>query len=136
VLRIEKQLSFPGDLASVAAAREQILQYVREYCWDEADEIDLQIALQEALANAALHGCGDDPNKTIYCTLEADPTNVSFVIRDPGPGFNYERIANPAHFESTTLEHGRGIALMRSLVDEVSFARGGSEVRLCKHLTC
>jgi anti-sigma regulatory factor (Ser/Thr protein kinase) len=33
-------------------------------------------------------------------------------------------------------ELGRGIALMRGVVDEVTFARGGSEVRLCKHPAC
>jgi len=133
-LAMRKELSLPGDLASVAAAREQLLQLVREYCWDEADEIDLRIAVQEALANAALHGCGDDASKTIHCVVEADPTSVTLIVRDPGPGFDYQRLADPARFEATTLQHGRGIALMRSLVDELTFAHDGSEIRLCKHL--
>lgn len=130
------EFSFPGDVNSAAASREQVMQFVREHCWEVSDEIDLTIALQEALVNAALHGCQDDADKQIHCSVQIQPTRASFIISDPGPGFDYERIADPKYFESSTLEHGRGIALLRSVVDDVSFHNGGSEVRFSKHLSC
>jgi serine/threonine-protein kinase RsbW len=135
---IIQQFSFPGDLRSIPDSREQILQYVRQHCagQSEADEIDLTIALQEALANAALHGCSDDSSKRICCSVQVEPAKVSFVICDPGQGFDYERISDPNRFESSTAEHGRGIALMRSVVDDISFHQGGTEVRFSKRLTC
>ena len=129
-----RELTFPGDLQSVPASREQVMQFVREYCSDETDEIDLMIALHEALVNAALHGCGNDASKTIHCSLEIQPAKVCVIVRDPGPGFDFERIADPDRFDTTRLEHGRGIALMRGVVDEVSFSRSGSEVRLVKRM--
>jgi len=110
------------------------MQFAGSYCLDEADEMDLLIALQEALANAALHGCGNDASKSIHCCVNADASTLCFVIRDPGPGFDFERIADPSQFGPSTLEHGRGIPLMRAVVDGVIFAHGGSEIRLCKRL--
>jgi len=127
---------FPGDLESIWASREEVMRWLRQYGCDEGDEIDLRVALQEALANAALHGCGNDATKTIYCSAEIEPSKASIVIRDPGPGFDFQTAADPKRFSPTTLERGRGIALMRSMVDEVTFARGGSEVRLCKRMGC
>ena len=47
----------------------------------------LMIALQEALANAVLHGCGDDPAKQVHCIVSVDPAEINIVLRDPGPGF-------------------------------------------------
>lgn len=132
---ISRQFVFAGDTDSVPAAREQVMQFVREHCWDEADEIDLMLAVQEALANAALHGCSNDPAKQVECSVAIDGSNVTIVVRDPGPGFDVDKIADPAKFGITSSEHGRGIALMRGVVDEVSFAHGGAEVRLRKHLS-
>jgi len=131
-----REFTFPGDLRSIPASREQVMQYVREHCTDEADEIDLMIGVHEALVNAALHGCGDDASKTIHCSVEIQPSSVCMVVRDWGPGFDFERVADPARFDTSTLEHGRGIALMRGVVDEVTFAGGGSEVRLMKRMNC
>ena len=133
---VRREFAFPGDVQSVAESREQVMQCVREYCQGEAEEIDLTLALQEALANAALHGCGNDAGQTIHCVIEIGPGQISCVVRDPGHGFNFARVADPAGFHATTLEHGRGIALMRAMVDELSFAGGGSEVRFRKRMNC
>lgn len=86
--------------------------------------------------NAALHSCGDDPGKQVECAVELQPDRAVFTIRDPGPGFDYERVADPDRFEATTLHHGRGIALICSVVDDVTFLNGGSEILFTKRLRC
>jgi anti-sigma regulatory factor (Ser/Thr protein kinase) len=128
-----REFSFPGDIASVPESREQVMQFVRDHCHDEAVQIDILIALQEALANAALHGCGDDPKKRIRCTVAAGTSDITISVCDPGPGFDLAS-ADPDNYNGTTLNHGRGICLMRSLMTEVTFARGGAEVQLRKHI--
>lgn len=128
-----KEFEFPGSLASVAESREQVMQFVSQHCADEGERIDILVALQEALANAALHGCGDDTAKRIACSVEASPSEIVISVRDPGTGFD-PALADPDNFAATNLPSGRGIRLMRSLMTEVGFERGGSEVRLHKHL--
>jgi anti-sigma regulatory factor (Ser/Thr protein kinase) len=128
-----KEFAFAGVLAMVPEHREQVMQFVDLHCPDEGDRIDLLVAVQEALANAALHGCHDDPAKIIRCVVDATATDITIAVCDPGPGFPMDR-ADPEKYQVTKLSHGRGIVLMRSLVDEVKFARNGAEIVLRKHL--
>ena len=95
--------------------------------------MDILVAVQEALANAALHGCHDDPASRIHCVVTADADEITIAVRDPGPGFNLEK-ADPDKYQVTKLTHGRGICLMRSLMTDVSYARGGAEIRLRKRI--
>lgn len=126
-----KEFEFPGVLASVPECREQVMEFVTAHCPDEGDQIDLLVAIQEALANAALHGCKDDPAKRIQCRVTASANEITVAVRDPGPGFDLQR-ADADKYVATTLSHGRGICLMRSLVTEVSFAHHGAEILLRK----
>ena len=109
------------------------MEFVKEYCPDEADQIDILVALQEALANAALHGCKDDPAKKIRCIVTTDGLEITISVRDPGSGFDLA-LADPENYQLTSLTHGRGIYLIRSLMSEVMFANGGSEILMRKRI--
>ncbi len=128
-----REFEFPGTLAAVPDSRERIMQFVAQYCPDEEAQIDILVAVQEALANAALHGCSDDPAKTIHCTATVDASDVTITVRDPGRGFDLAP-ANPDNYTATKSRNGRGICLIGSLMTEVSFARGGSEIRMRKRV--
>jgi anti-sigma regulatory factor (Ser/Thr protein kinase) len=130
-----REFDFPGVLASVPESRDQVMRFVNEHCPDEGDQIDILVALQEALANAALHGCHDDPLKRIHCTAAVSESDITITVRDPGPGFDLA-LADPENFAATTLSHGRGICLMRSLMTEVTFAHRGAEIRMRKRVHC
>jgi len=109
------------------------MQFVVEHGPGEDDQSDILVALQEALANAALHGCRDDPTNQIHCTVVIEGSDIVITVRDPGPGFAVA-LADPESYQATTPSHGRGICLMRSLMTEVKFAHGGTEIRLRKRL--
>ena len=128
-----REFEFPGVLANVSEYRDRVMEFVAEHCPDEGDQIDILVALQEALANAALHGCKDDPAKLIRCTVSVSESEVVIRVRDPGPGFDLA-MADPENYKVTTLTHGRGICLMQSLMSEVTFARHGSEIVLRKRM--
>ncbi len=129
-----REFVFPGVLALVPEFGNQVMEFVSAHCPHESDQIDIFVALQEALANAALHGCKDDPARKIRCVVTAGDSLITVTVRDPGPGFD-PQLADAENFRATTLSHGRGICLMRSLMSSVEFAHHGSEVRLTKHLT-
>src|SRR5215472_18828769 len=96
-----KAFRFRGVLAEVPEHREEVMAFVNEHCGDEGDRIDILVALQEALANAALHGCKDDPAKMIRCTVSAGESDIVISIRDPGPGFDLA-LADPENYQVTT----------------------------------
>ena len=127
-----KEVVFTADHAAMIAARESILDFLRDYVAGEQEEIDLMLTLQEALANAVLHGCKSDPSKTVRCAVSIDPSAINIVVRDPGDGFNTSIASDSSDDGSNLSEHGRGIFLMRSLMDEVSYRHQGSELHLKK----
>ena len=130
--RISKEFVFPGDVDSLAPSRQAMMDFLAPYCSSEAEEIDLFITLQEALANAVFHGCENDASKTIHCRVEIDPSAIVITIRDPGPGFDPYNATQSTDDGTNTTTHGRGIYLMRSLMDEVTYLHRGTELHLRK----
>jgi serine/threonine-protein kinase RsbW len=98
-------------------------------------QAELEIALREALANAVLHGNQQDETKRVLVRAYCDPSQ-GFVIavRDEGPGFDPAQVPDPRGKDRLHLSHGRGIFLMRELMDHIEHRKGGREVVLFKKL--
>jgi serine/threonine-protein kinase RsbW len=96
-------------------------------------EIEVELALAEALSNAVVHGNRVDPDKWVHVRCSCDSEEgVSIVVRDEGRGFDPDRAPGstaPGGFRSP---RGRGILIMQSYMDGVSFENGGTEVHLRK----
>jgi serine/threonine-protein kinase RsbW len=97
------------------------------------DEQFVELALREALSNAMLHGNRLEAGKLVHirCCCEFGH-GVFIVVRDQGHGFDPSNVPNPLAVENLGAEHGRGIHLMKLAMDEVSFERQGTEVRMRK----
>ena|SRR3984893_16284494 len=57
---------------------------------------------------------------------------ISLVVKDQGKGFDPNAVPDPTAAENISADHGRGIWLMKTVMDEVSFERRGTEVRMRK----
>src|SRR5262245_34158304 len=124
---------------------------------DEASVIRVCIALEEALRNAMFHGNleltseqreGDAAeyqrliaersrsapyaDRQLEVTIEITPTKGQFVIRDQGPGFDPSRLPDPTDPENLEKVSGRGLLLMRTFMDEVTFNASGNQVTMIK----
>jgi serine/threonine-protein kinase RsbW len=96
-------------------------------------QAEIALALTEAVVNAVVHGSGADSNKTVRCVVGCDRSGgVIIAIRDSGPGFDPAGVADPLSQEGLERDHGRGLHLIRQLMDEVSFAHNGTEIRMWK----
>ncbi len=112
------------------------MHVVKQLPFSQEQEEDIRLAVYEALANAMIHGNGSDPQKdvAVACFFEHNNSkDVVIVIRDEGNGFDPDAIPDPRSGKGLYLSHGRGIYLMRRLVDEVAYFDGGCEVQLRKH---
>ena len=93
----------------------------------------VELALREAITNAILHGNRFEPRKLVHVRCCCDfGKGVFILVRDQGPGFDPNNVPNPLAVENLGAEHGRGIHLMKLAMDEVSFERQGTEVRMRK----
>jgi anti-sigma regulatory factor (Ser/Thr protein kinase) len=117
----------------IAALVDGIMGFISESGSGTGHEPDIALALQEALANAVVHGAAGDASKIVYCVVGCAPgAGVMIVVRDPGTGFNPQQIANPLSPVGLVAAHGRGVHLIRQLMDDVQFERDGTQIRMSK----
>jgi CheY-like chemotaxis protein/anti-sigma regulatory factor (Ser/Thr protein kinase) len=126
------------------------LQFVREMEPElpEAEREKVALAFREILFNAVEHGGGNDPNVHVTVTYMRADGALLFRVRDPGPGFSFNKLrhsalSNPA---DSPAEHainrdklgmrpgGFGILLTRAFVDELLYNEKGNEALLIKYL--
>jgi serine/threonine-protein kinase RsbW len=132
-LQVTVRKLVPGRLEALSPAVEEVMAEVRQMECARGKEFEIETALREALANAIRHGCGNDPDKTVELCAACDPARgMLLVVRDPGPGFDPALIPSPVRGQNVFRHHGRGIYLINQLMDEVSFERGGTEIRMLK----
>jgi serine/threonine-protein kinase RsbW len=109
---------------------ERILRAVAPGGFDEDRRTDLAVALSEALSNAAVHGHGLDSRRRVAVTVEVEPGRAVVEVTDRGRGFDAGGVGDPTEDERKLLSGGRGIFLMRRLVDRVEYNESGNTVRL------
>lgn len=86
---------------------------------DQGD--NLAIAVTEAAGNAIVHGNKRDPEKNVTIHFKITNKAVITEVRDQGSGFDPKNLANPLKPENIMKENGRGIFILKSLMDKVSF---------------
>ena len=131
---VELRQSLPSKVAAISSFIEQLMRFILNFRSANRCEGDIQMALHEALANAVIHGNGENSCKKVYvmcrCYMDGE---VSITVRDEGRGFDSSAVPDPTFRENLLFTHGRGIYLMKTLMDEVSFEEGGSVVRMRKN---
>ena len=106
---------------------------------DSCDDVELiGLAIREALSNALIHGNRYDVEKPITISVTIKDDGSLFVsVKDFGSGFDPNALPNPLAVENLLRNHGRGIFLMRQLMDEVEFSFDhGTEVRMRRTQKC
>jgi len=127
-------LCVPGDSNAIGIVTDTIVQALEEFGIAEEKRLEIQLAVQEALANAVVHGCKNDSTEEVRCRVQADDSGgVMITVTDPGPGFSPERLPDPKKAERLQADHGRGVYLIRQLMDEVSFHNGGRQIIMRKY---
>jgi len=122
-----------ADVGAIQPVVKGVMHIIQGMKCGTGKEFQIELALQEALANAIVHGCGNDPSKNVeFCVACDESRGLLIVVRDPGPGFDPASIPNPTIGENVFSEHGRGIFLVNQLMDEVHFERGGTEIHMRK----
>jgi serine/threonine-protein kinase RsbW len=126
-------MTIPADPLAIPTITDGVMQVLQDRKWPEERTIQVELALQEALANAIRHGCKGDRSRQVQCVINfAESGEILVVVRDPGTGFDATRVPNPLAGENILKSSGRGIFLINQLMDEVAFRDGGRELQMRK----
>ncbi len=128
-------LEIPTDVRSIEHAVEYVMQrcqtceaYRKRLRWN------FRVGLTEALTNAMLYGNEHDPSKRVRVEVALQNGRLEARITDQGGGFDPSAIPDPTEGENILKSGGRGLYLMRQLLDEVSYNDRGNQVTLVLRL--
>lgn len=125
-------LELSNDPRIIGEAVQQVVDRSLAAGFDDADRLrlNLRVSVTEALANAMLNGNQKDPSKRVR--LEARLRSDRLVIRvtDEGGGFDPRHLPDPTLPEHRILGSGRGIFLIRNLMDAVEFNDRGNSITM------
>lgn len=93
----------------------------------------VKLALEEAMINAIKHGNKMDRKKKVIIDATITTATAEIVIQDEGPGFQRSSVPDPTEDDNIEKCSGRGILLMESYMNNVSWSNGGRKVRMIKH---
>ena len=131
-MEIKFTLSLPRDALSVPVVRRVLNSSMATLGVAEDCLTDIEIALTEACTNVLDHAAQGDEYEV---TAGLDDSRCVIEVVDTGRGFDAEGLGHAeAH---PNAEEGRGIQLIRALVDRVQFrsrAESGTIVHLEKEL--
>lgn len=126
-------LRIPSDLQQIEPVVAAVVRRCAELRLDARQlALNLPVALTEALSNAILRGNGEDEAKEVRIRVLITDHEVVVEVEDQGSGFDLEACTeDPTTPENLEREDGRGLFLMRALMDRVErFRAAGNVVRL------
>jgi anti-sigma regulatory factor (Ser/Thr protein kinase) len=127
------KMTIPADPRAIPTVTDGVMQVLVDKKWSDERIMQVELALQEALANAIRHGCKGDSSRQVQCVVNCDTDGeVLIVVRDAGSGFDAATVADPLAGENVLKSSGRGIFLINQLMDEVAFKDGGRELQMRK----
>lgn len=128
-------LELPTDIRSIEHAVEYVVRRCQS-CESHAERLRLnfRVGLTEALSNAMLYGNGYDPAKRVRVEVTVDDGQLRARVTDQGVGFDPNAVPDPTTAENLLKPGGRGLFLMRQLLDEVQYNDRGNQVTLVLRL--
>lgn len=111
----------PSEIRVIPVVVARILSLIKKTgCWDDLD--DIRLALDEALANAIIHGNGSNSAKSVrICVAVQNTCEILIVVKDSGSGFDPDSLPDPVAAKNLFSSHGRGVYFIKQLMDDVQF---------------
>jgi serine/threonine-protein kinase RsbW len=124
----------PSKIQAISPTVDRLMRLMEGSQCISGNEFDVELALREALGNAVVHGNHEDPEKKVHIRCRCGPgKGISIIVTDQGKGFDFGKVLANGLASEPAAAHGHGIQLIEAYMDDVHFARGGSEVHMCKH---
>jgi len=124
-------LELPNDIRSIEHAVEYVTRHCTSCCeYARRLNFNFRVGLTEALSNARLYGNNSDPEKSVRVEVAIKLEEVSVRVTDQGVGFDPTTVPDPTLPANISKSGGRGIFLMKALMDEVQFNDRGNSVTL------
>lgn len=130
-MRLDLVLELTNDLRSIETSVTYLMERGLEVGFDPRRlRLNFRVGLTEALANAMLYGNGRDSRKRVRLEARIEPGEIVIEVTDEGPGFDPHGVSDPTLPANRLRPGGRGLFLIRQLMDQVEFNEKGNSIRM------
>lgn len=130
-MQLDYVLELPNDLRAIERSVDYLTDKGREVGFnDDRLRLNFRVCLTEALANAMLYGNCRDPRKRVHVKAHLTPDEISVQVTDEGRGFDPDAVVDPTLPSNRVRPGGRGIFLIRQLMDRVEFNDRGNSITM------
>ncbi len=127
-------IKIPSDIKFIRKVSSKILKSLIPYNVDADKVFDIKLCAEEAIRNAIVHGNRSDKKLVVKVTYWVEWDNMNIEIEDEGKGFDRRLIPDPTVGDNIMKGSGRGVYLIKKLMDGMKFNKAGNKIRLVKHL--
>ncbi len=121
--RAEKiKITIPSRLEELKNIEKLSCKVSKKMRLTEDERNNLSIAITEAVGNAIIHGNKKDPEKKVSITLKLTDDRIVVEVKDQGKGFDPDSLADPRDPKNLLKENGRGIFILKTLMDKVTYS--------------
>ena len=113
------KITIPSNLEYLTDVDNFIESTLKSYGTDESTIADIAISVSELVNNAIEHGSKSKAGKEVTVEISRKNDTVQIRVRDKGNGFDPEKLDDPLADENLLKEVGRGIFIVKSLMDSV-----------------
>ena len=124
----------PSQLKAVPQFVLKVVNDLKALSLSEKEIFNIRLSLNEALINAIKHGNKLNPDLSVAVKIQTQGDYLTIEIKDEGGGFDFNHLPDPTRQENLLKTAGRGVFLIRNLMDRVDFFDQGRGIKMVKLL--
>lgn len=129
---METTRKLPSQTSLIPNCSAHVMEQISALSFSQEQIFQIKLSLEEALANAVVHGNQSSPDKAVEVSLRILDDALELTVLNQGEGFDFRSIDDPTLERNLTKVHGRGIFLIKANMDKVDFFDEGRGVRMVK----
>ena len=127
-------MKIPSDISYIRKIGSRIEDFLKFRNVDPFTIFDVRLSVEEAIRNSIIHGNKSDRKLPVFVEYYLDNGRFTVAIEDRGRGFDHKKVPDPTTEENLLREGGRGVFLMKKLMDAVEYNSRGNKVNMVKFI--
>ena len=125
----------PSDPKYIKKASAKLLGALKKFKLSKETLFDIRLCVEEAVINAIKYGNRLDKDLKVAIGYNFSAGKLEITVRDQGKGFNYKVTPDPRSGVNILKHGGRGIFLIKNLMDKVEYNDSGNEIKMIKFIS-
>jgi serine/threonine-protein kinase RsbW len=127
-------LKIPSDIKYIRKVSSGVLKWLESRKLDDSALFDIRLCVEEVVRNAITHGNDSDKDLKVLVSYWLEGDRLIIEVEDEGRGFDPGKVPDPTVEGNILRGSGRGVYIVRKLVDKMEFNDKGNKIRLTKYL--